>query len=88
MVDVLNEVGQERRHIQHPTELGILLCQGIGVIVSLAAALHIPGQWNEQRRGVTPLDKVPEVQQPRHPAIPIKIRVQIGDVEVEQRRLQ
>ena len=34
------------------------------------------------------MDEVPQVQQPRHPAISIKVRMQVSDIEVKQRRFQ
>ena len=88
VVHILNEVHQKRRHIQNTADLSIILHQRVGIIISLPALIHIFRERNKQRRGVALLHQIPQVQQPRHSSIAVKIRVQIGDIEVDQGSLE
>ena len=68
--------------------MGIFLRQRIGVIVPLAALVDILRQRHEQGGGIPLLYQIPQVHQPCHSAVAIKIGVQIGNIEVDQSRFQ
>lgn len=88
MIHIFNEVHQKWRHIQNPTDLSIILHQRIGIKIGLPSLIYIFGEGDKQRRGIALLNQIPQMQQPRHSPIAIKIGMQIGDIEVNQRRLE
>ena len=59
VIDILDEIDQERGHIHHSADPGILLCQRIGVVITPAAFFHILRQWNKQSRGIALLHQIP-----------------------------
>ena len=88
VIYIFDEVHQKRRHIQHTADLRVFLYQRVSIIISLPAFVHIFGKRNEQRRGIALLNQIPQVQQPRHSSVAIKIGVQIGNIEMDQCRLE
>ena len=88
VVDIFDEIHQEGRHIQDAADPGILFDERVCVIVSLPAPLNESGQRNKQSGGISALHQIPQVQQPRHSSVPIKVGMQVGQIEVEQRSLQ
>ena len=88
MIHIFNEIHQKRRYVQHAADVGVLLDQRVGIVVPLTALVDVLRQRHEQGGGISLLYQIPQVHQPRHSAVAIKVGVQIGDIEVDQGRLQ
>ena len=88
MVYIFDKVYQKRRCIQDAADLRVILNQRIGIIIALPAFVDIFGERHEQRRGIPLLHQIPQMQQPGHSAVSVKIGMQIGDVKVDQRSLE
>jgi len=84
VIYILNEIHQKRRYVQHTADVRVLIHQRVGVVVPLAALVDILRQRHEQGRGIPPLYQIPQVHQPGHSAVAVKVGVQIGDIEVDQ----
>ena len=88
MIYTFDEVNQKRRRVQHTADVRVFLHQRIGVIIPLAAFVDILRERHEQRRGISLLHQIPQMHQPCHSAVAVKVRMQIRHVEVDQRRFQ
>ena len=88
MIYIFDKIRQKRRCVQHTADGCVLLHQRIGVIIPLAAFVDILGERHEQRRGISLLHQIPQMHQPCHSAVAVKVRMQIRHVEVDQRRFQ
>lgn len=88
VIHIFNEIGQVRYHIHGSTDLRILPCQCVGVIVTSAALLRIPSQRDKQSRGMPVPHQIPQVYPSGHPAVAVKPGMQVDDVEVDERRFQ
>ena len=88
MVHILDEINQEGCHIHNTADLRILLCQCVGVVVTPPALFHILRQWHKQSSGIPLLHQIPQVYQSRHSAVAVKPGMQVGNVEVDERRFQ
>ena len=64
--------------------MGVLLHQCVGIVVPLAALVDVFRQRHEQSGGISLLYQIPQVHQPGHSAVAVKVGVQIGDIEVDQ----
>ena len=84
MIHILNEIHQKRCYVQHAADVRILLHQRVGIVVPLAALVDVLRQRHEQSGGISLLYQIPQVHQPRHSAVAIKVGVQIGNIEVDQ----
>ena len=70
---MFNEVDQKRRRVQHTADPRVFCHQRIDVIIPLAAFVDILGERHEQRRGISLLHQIPQMHQPRHSAVTVKV---------------
>ena len=83
VIDLVAEVGQERRYIRVSGDKSILFNTVVGFVVGCLALSNIPGKRCEECRRIALLDKVPKMEQPSCAAISIKVRMVVRKGKVQ-----
>ena len=83
VINLVAEIGQERRYVRVARDECVLLDTVIGFVVGCLALSNIAGKRREQCRRIALLDKVPKVEQPSRAAIAIKIGMIVGESKMQ-----
>ncbi len=86
-IHILREVRNERRHIDIAAQLRIFLNLLIRLVVTAAAVANKRRHREKHRRRIAPLHEIPQLQQASHPPVSIEIRMQVRQIEMDNRRL-